>query len=762
MTVSNPQIRVSYVGDGTSTAFPIPFPFYDDTDIVVFLGTAPQSAGYSISGGEDANGNPQPGTLTFSTPPVAQVAVQAILDVPLTQLVNLVDGTAFPSSTINQVNDRSIQAALRLADRLSRTILAPDGDVAPGMALPAAGIRANTFLGFDVNGNVLLGQTLPSGTLSQSTIGLFLYPRTAAEIAAGVTPVNYAYAPGDVRRQGMVDDGATDWTSAFQKVLNAAAGNVPVVIPRIQGSGYLLSGRITAPANTTIIFQDGAQLRWTATTATGTSFQGNATRPGIEVIGNNFVLQGRGQLTGPSVGAYVGDESAIMGFGASRTSPYVGFTVDGQIEFNNWGWGACFIQFFTNVQWNSTYVHNVGYIGIGFVSCVNITCHRNRVDTVTPGTGSNAYGITFTHDSTNYSSDPNAATNGRIAANPFCISGDCAFNTVMNIPIWEGIDAHGGYELKFHHNNVYNCDIGIALAGGSGAAAGYAGEDNEVSFNNVYLNQIDGTATTVVAASKLGIELKGGVTVLHRKVRCIGNVIDGYGDEVTPSYSIEATNCVPVVVTGNTCLNWAGYGFYAANAEGVIADNTFQGVSNATGSTCVFLDTTTGTWVVKGNRHHPISGTASAGGLRINNTNNPRCLIQGNDFFSATTPFQGFADGDHTLGDSYPVPRLTVTGTPTSFDLTPLGNAPLVDVLLNVSGNSTVSTINGPTIGGVVRIRQSAGFTTTFDRTHAALQGSANQAVAQNQVLLLMCTTASGGPPTVGTFIGMGGVTTNG
>jgi hypothetical protein len=50
--------------------------------------------------------------------------------------------------------------------------------------------------------------------LSQAIIGSYLYPRTAAEIAAGVTPVNYAYPPLDPRRYSSI----ADWTSVFEQV----------------------------------------------------------------------------------------------------------------------------------------------------------------------------------------------------------------------------------------------------------------------------------------------------------------------------------------------------------------------------------------------------------------------------------------------------------------------------------------------------------------------------------------------------------------
>jgi len=68
----------------------------------------------------------------------------------------------------------------------------------------------------DVSGAVTLG------FLTQQVVGGILFPLTVAEFAAGVTPANYAYPPGDVRRYGAVGDGVTDDTTAAQNALNVA------------------------------------------------------------------------------------------------------------------------------------------------------------------------------------------------------------------------------------------------------------------------------------------------------------------------------------------------------------------------------------------------------------------------------------------------------------------------------------------------------------------------------------------------------------
>ena len=50
-----------------------------------------------------------------------------------------------------------------------------------------------------------------------------VYGQTAAEQAAGVTPVDYSYEPGDVRRYGAVGDGVTDCTTSIQSAINVTS-----------------------------------------------------------------------------------------------------------------------------------------------------------------------------------------------------------------------------------------------------------------------------------------------------------------------------------------------------------------------------------------------------------------------------------------------------------------------------------------------------------------------------------------------------------
>mgnify|MGYP003324877636 CR=1 FL=1 len=70
------------------------------------------------------------------------------------------------------------------------------------------------------------------------------YARTASEIAASVTPTNYSYPAGDVRRYGAVGNGVADDTAAF---VAAAATGQTLWIP--QGTFLVNGGTVTLSTN---------------------------------------------------------------------------------------------------------------------------------------------------------------------------------------------------------------------------------------------------------------------------------------------------------------------------------------------------------------------------------------------------------------------------------------------------------------------------------------------------------------------------------
>lgn len=111
-------------------------------------------------------------------------------------------------------------------------------------------------------------------TLTQSIIAQLLIPQTSMESAAGVTPINYQYAPGDVRRYGDQQDGLTAARVAIQQAIDQSAqpGGAWAYIPKgtsiIDAQLTIISGMklkgdgidvsfLKANANTFQVLSDG-------------------------------------------------------------------------------------------------------------------------------------------------------------------------------------------------------------------------------------------------------------------------------------------------------------------------------------------------------------------------------------------------------------------------------------------------------------------------------------------------------------------------
>lgn len=584
-----------------------------------------------------------------------------------------------------------------------------------------------------------LNNVLALGLVNSSDI---IYPINATEQGAGLTDADLvlSYYYGDVRRYKVVGDGATDNTVNIQKALNGNAGAFPVIFPK-GVSYYRLISRVTAPANTHIILQDGPELRWTATTATGSPFLGGATRPGIEAIGNNFLLEGMGTLRGPTVGAYVANEIGIWMTGTTALIKKNKFTVRGAIEILNWGSYGINLQFVDDIsiEGDQTHVHDVGYCGIIMNSCNHGRVSKIQIGNVTPGTSGNAYGFSLSSDATNYNLDPNAGT--KQAVNPFCWDWVVEGCTVYDIPLWTGLDAHGCYETHFVDNNIFNCGIGINQSSQSGAGFQYAGWDNSVVGNVVDMRRRDGTATTTTT-QKAGIIVNGGSIVRNLRPTVARNKV--YGAGVAPSTwnSIEATLTQDAIIVDNQIESWTGFGIYSTGGSGVIANNTFGAVTATPSTECIRLDATlSGAWTVTNNRHRPFTGTAAPVGLTISATA-PRCIVAENDFDYATLPYAG-STVLLTCGPSVPIPRMQVTGTPVTIDVATLlaSDRVWLEIIANVT---TVTDLVNAKVGTRYILHNTTANNFTFDRTNAALPGGVNAVLGQHDTIELLCVALAG------------------
>lgn len=171
MTVNTTTNRVSYAGNGITTAFAVPFPFLADADLVVIERTDSTGAEvvktltthYTVSGAGGASG-----TVTMLTAPATGTTLVIYRDPALTQLVDLVPNDPLPVETaIEQPLDRLTMITQRTRELVERSLRLPDGDtgfVAADMKIPAKVTRASKYLAFDADGKPMAAD--PTGALT--------------------------------------------------------------------------------------------------------------------------------------------------------------------------------------------------------------------------------------------------------------------------------------------------------------------------------------------------------------------------------------------------------------------------------------------------------------------------------------------------------------------------------------------------------------------------------------------------------------------
>lgn len=208
MTIASTTTRVSYTTDGVTTAFPVPIQAYGAADFVVWLTSATGvetglTLGSAYTMATSGTLTPTQWTLnTIGTPLAAGQTLQIILSPVETQNTVYTQGQAFPASAIQANVDRLTQMVLRAQDQLNRAFVAPDGDVNPAVALPAAINRANLAPVFGPTGNLQMGM-IPTTALTQAIFNSFLaaapiYLQTTAETTAGLTATNLQIPSPDI------------------------------------------------------------------------------------------------------------------------------------------------------------------------------------------------------------------------------------------------------------------------------------------------------------------------------------------------------------------------------------------------------------------------------------------------------------------------------------------------------------------------------------------------------------------------------------
>ena len=111
-----------YIGNGLQREFPFTFPILDTQHVAVYLNGAIVSDGFSVEPVEGGGG-----VVVFSDPPPSGHIVMILRNVPITQLTDIQNHTAFLPEVIETMADKLTMICQQLREILSRVVTVPPG-----------------------------------------------------------------------------------------------------------------------------------------------------------------------------------------------------------------------------------------------------------------------------------------------------------------------------------------------------------------------------------------------------------------------------------------------------------------------------------------------------------------------------------------------------------------------------------------------------------------------------------------------------------
>ena len=157
MTVSSSTAKVSYSGNGTTTAFAVPFYFLSSSHLLVILRSSAGTevvqvlgTNYTVTGAGVLTG----GTITMLVSPPPGTTLTISRNVPLTQETDLQPNDRLPAETLEQTVDKLTMITQQIDEAVDRSMKFPVSDATLNATLPNASERANKYLRFTATGSV--------------------------------------------------------------------------------------------------------------------------------------------------------------------------------------------------------------------------------------------------------------------------------------------------------------------------------------------------------------------------------------------------------------------------------------------------------------------------------------------------------------------------------------------------------------------------------------------------------------------------------
>lgn len=245
---NNPRVEYSVAQGVTQTSFTIPFEFFDDSDVNIYVDGTLKTEGvdYTLTGGDGSTGSAAL-SVTGATGGSTVIIVRRIA---LERVTDFTAGADINRAALNQQLDSLVAIAADLDDRIDRSIHLPDEDPTDiTFELPVQSLRAGKYLAFGLDGDVVL----TSGTTSTIIVSTFAETFLDDTTGAGVlNTLGVTSTPAELNKLDGVTLTLTDYNT-----LTASAAELNLL------DGKSLSG-VDAEIITGTAGADGDIVQWNA------------------------------------------------------------------------------------------------------------------------------------------------------------------------------------------------------------------------------------------------------------------------------------------------------------------------------------------------------------------------------------------------------------------------------------------------------------------------------------------------------------------
>lgn len=274
----------------------------------------------------------------------------------------------------------------------------------------------------------------------------------------------------NVQRFRAVGDGVVDDTPYIQACITKAIEQGKAVYFPPPRNFYRVTGTITGDGPCRI-FSDGMDQCEVVMETSATEM--------FEWTGNGLRIDNI-KLTGPSFATLVTNSTCVKAYGADSDN-YISGVHLYRVHMTNWAENAAQFTFVDGFSMKGCLVNDIAYAGLITYSASHGQVDHNEIHDI-DSNSANSYGVALTRVAdTDLDTYPRSS---HIRVND---------NLVYDIPNWEALDTHGGSDIQFLGNIIYNVLIGIQV-GDNGVAADTAPKNITVHCNQMDSSLSDGTA----------------------------------------------------------------------------------------------------------------------------------------------------------------------------------------------------------------------------------------------------------------------------